>query len=67
MGSNSFPEVMETRSSSLLSKLMSHSVEASIDVLEKAGLKRNTHLENSLNDISHATPRGTFIDCLDDI
>ena len=58
---------METKSSSLLSKLMSHSVEASIDVLEKVGLKRDTNLENSLNDMSHATPRGTFIDCLDDM
>ena len=51
MESDSFPEAMETRSSSMLSKLVSYGVEASIDVLEEAGLKRNTHLENSLQDM----------------
>ena len=67
MESDSFPEAMETRSLSMLSKLVSYGVEASIDVLEEAGLKRNTHLENSLQDMPQATPCGTFIDCLDGI
>ena len=67
MESDSFPEAMETRSSSMLGKLVSYGVEASIDVLEEEGLKRNTYLGNSLQDMPQTTPRGTFIDCLDGI
>ena len=67
VGCNFFPEVLETRSLSMLGKLVSHRVETSINVLEESGLKRNTHLENSLDEMPQTAPRGPIIDCLDGI